>query len=160
METFHSNMIRVYPKKHEVQFSGLSDEQIENFSADDQVTFDTGDMQLRQSIVFVERFFNKVPCRELAERFGVKENTIVSMYKNGVAEVQRLIKALDSRKAGPKALKPARFTDEQKWFLLVHVFGFSGLEVARMFRRDKTRVAQAVKRHADRYQSAFEQVAV
>ena len=50
-----------------------------------------------------------------------------------------------------------RFTDDQKFFLLVSVFGFSGAEVARMFKLDHRRVSMKVKRLADRYEAAFKE---
>ena len=112
-------------------------------------------MPCRQTTVFIERFFNKVPCRELAERFDVKENTIVTMYAHAVESLEKIIEALDARREGVKATKSGRFTDDQKYFLLVSIFGFSGAEVARMFKRDEGRVDQKVKRMADTYEALF-----
>ena len=48
-----------------------------------------------------------------------------------------------------------RFTDDQKYFLLVSVFGFSGAEVARMFNLDHRRVSMKVRHMADKYEALF-----
>lgn len=155
MERHFGNTVVCYPKNQEVHFSELEDRQIEKFSTDDVFPWSSGDFRLRKTTVFVERFFNKVPCRVLAERFGVKENTIVSIYKQALEQLERIIGALDARKEGVKAMKPERFTEDQKFFLLCCVFGFSQAEVARMFRKNRNRVNLKVKRMADRYEGLF-----
>ena len=159
MERHFDDRIVCYPKRQEVHFSELEDYQVEAFSDDDVFPWSSGDFRLRKTTVFVERFFNKVPCKELAERFGVKENTIVSIYKQAVEQIEKLLDVLDSRKVGLKAMKPDRFTEDQKLFLLAHVFGFTQAELARMFKKDPNNVCQKVKRLADQYGAAFEQAA-
>ena len=128
---------------------------MDKFSEEDVVPWTSGDLKKRQSTVFVERFFNKVPCRELAERFGVKENTIVSMYRTAVERLEKIIEALDSRKEGLKATKAGNFTEDEKIFLLVQVFGFNRVEVARMFKQDHKVVCKKLKRMTDQYGAAF-----
>ena len=110
---------------------------------------------MRKTTVFVERFFNKVPCKVLADRFGVKENTIVCIYAQAVEQLERIIETLDARKEGIKAMKPEKFTEDQKFFLLCCVFGFTQTEVAKMFRRNRDTVNHKVKRLADQYGAAF-----
>ncbi len=143
-------------REREVHFSEAKNFDIEDVADTATVPWSSGDFRLRKTTVFVERFFNKVPCKDLAERFGVKENTIVCMYAQAVEDVQRIIEALDARKAGLKATKPDRFTEDQKYFLLVSVFGFSGTEVARMFNKNRNRVIWR-SCDADRYQALFEE---
>lgn len=156
MERHYQDRIVCYPLGKEIHFSELPDGMADEFSTDDAIQFNTGQCRLTKTAVFIDRFFNKVPCKDLADRFGVKENTIVCMYKQAVEQLERLIETLDMRKAGIKAMKPEKFTDDQKFFLLAHVFGFSQVEVARMFNRDKNMINQKVKRMADRYAAAFE----
>lgn len=155
MERHFKDHIVCYPQNREVHFSELQEHQREHLSDDDVVPWSSGDLRLRKSRVFVERFFNKVPCKELAEMFGVKENTIVCMYAQAEKQVQRIIEALDARREGLKATKGDKFSEDQKFFLLVSVFGFSGAEVARMFNKDRNRVNMIVKRMADKYQAFF-----
>ena len=147
--------IITYPQGREVRFSEITEAQVEGFSGADVVPWAGSDFRLHKTTVFVERFFNKVPCRELAERFGVKENTIVCMYRDAVDSLFRMIKAMDARREGLKATKAGSFTDDEKLFLLVAVFGFNGAEVARMFGVDHRVVSQKVNRLVDRYRGAF-----
>ena len=119
------------------------------------VPWSSGDFRLTKTTVFVERFFNKIPCKELAERFDVKENTIISMYRQAIEQLERIIKALDARREGLKATKSGRFTDDQKFFLLTCVFGFSQTEIAKMFGRDRNMVNKKVKRLSDKYAALF-----
>ena len=155
MERHFGDVIVCYPMHGEVHFSEITERQLEDFSDKDVIPWASGDARLRQTTVFIERFFNKVPCKELAERFNVKENTIVCMYARAVESVEKIIEALDARREGMKATKSDRFTDDQKYFLLVSVFGFSQIEVARMFNRDRNRVNQKVKHMSDRYGALF-----
>ncbi len=164
MERVYQDMIVTYPQGHETRFSEakapgriVRDFDIEDIPDTATIPWTSDDFELTQSKVFFERFFNKISCRELAERYGVKENTIVCMYANAVKRIDKILKTLDARKEGVKALKPDRFTEDQKYFLLVSVFGFSGAEVARMFNKNRNRVNMAVKRMADRYQALFEE---
>lgn len=155
MEKQFPDFIVCYPQRHEVHFSELKDNQLDKFSNADVIPWSSGDTKLRKTTVFIERFFNNVPCKELADRFGVKENTIVCMYKDAVESLEKIIEALDSRREGIKAARSSSFTDDQKFFLLVSVFGFAGAEVARMFRRDPHMINLKVKHMADRYSALF-----
>ena len=155
MERQYMNRIVCYPQHKEVHFSEIKDRQLDAFSDADVVPWSSGDFRLTQTTVFVERFFNKVPCKELAERFDVKENTIVCMYKKAVKQLEQIIKALDSRREGIKATKTDKFTEDQKYFLLVCIFGFSQTEIAKMFNRDRNVINRKVKRMRDRYKALF-----
>lgn len=158
MEKHFSDTIMVFPgSTRERHFSELTDKQLDEISEIDTIPWSSGDMNFTQTKVFIERFFNKTSCKELAELYGVKENTIVCMYINAVARLEKIIKTLDARREGIKAMKPQKFTDDQKLFLLVHVFGFSQVEVASMFNMNRNKVGMIVKRMADTYAAGFKQ---
>lgn len=156
MERQYQDKIVCYPKNQEVHFSELEARQVEAFSSDDIPEFRTEDLRLRKTAVFVDRFFNRMPVSLLADKYGVEENSIVSLYKQALEHVEKIVEALDARREGVKATKPDKFTDDQKFFLLSHVFGFPQAEVARMFNRDRSVVNQKVKRLADRYAALFD----
>ena len=162
MERHFDDMIVCYPMGKEVHFSELKESidgpktTVEDFTYDDLPEFSTEDLRLRKTAVFVDRFFNRMPVSLLAEKYGVEENTIVSIYKQAQEHVERIIEALDARREGIKATKPDKFNDDQKFFLLSHVFGFPQAEVARMFNRDRNVVNQKVKRMTDTYAALFE----
>ena len=156
MEHRYQDHIEVYPgHKQEVHFCELTDKQLDEMSDDDIVPWSSGDARLTKTAVFIERFFNRRPCKELAERFGVKENTIVCMFRDAVDSVENIIEALDSRREGVKAVKSDKFTEDQKIFMLSCVFGFTQEEVARMFNCDRRVINRRVKRMSDRYQALF-----
>ena len=104
---------------------------------------------------FVERFFNKASYKELAERYHVEENTIVTIYRQSIEQLSKMVDALDARREGLKATKAGRFTDDEKMFLLAEVFGFNRVEVARMFKRDHETVYRRVKSMVDQYGALF-----
>jgi hypothetical protein len=155
MERVFENTIVCYPVNNEVHFSEITEHQIDDFSNDDVIPWSSGNYRLRQTEVFVERFFNKTPCKEIAERFDVKENTVVCMYSRAVEQLTKIIETLDARKAGIKAVKPERFNDDQKYFLLHAVFGFTQMEIAEMFGRDRDMINKKVKRMSDKFEALF-----
>jgi len=155
MERHFGDVIVCYPQRKEVHFSEITQQQIDEFSEKDVIQWSSGNAKLKKTAVFIERFFNNVPCKVLAEKYGVKENTIVCIYSQAIESLEKIINALDSRKEGLKACKSDRFTDDQKFFLLTNVFGFSGVEVGEMFNMDHKRVSMKVKRMADKYEKLF-----
>ncbi|WP_419661505.1 uncharacterized protein Dvar_19390 [Desulfosarcina variabilis str. Montpellier] len=166
MERHYPDHIVCYPKRGEVHFSELTETKFkdsgkvqksaDDFSNDDAIEFNTDDLTLRKTQVFVDRFFNRMPVSILADKYGVKENSISTIYKQAIEQVGKLVDAMESRRAGLKAVKAGRFTDDQKWFLLAHVFGFSQAEIARMFNLSPNIVHSRVKRMTDRYACLFE----
>lgn len=166
MERHYPDYIVCYPKREEVHFSDLVETKFkdsgkalkapDDFSNEEAFQFATDDLTLRKTQIFIERFFNRIPVAILAEHYGVTKNSIVTIYKQAIEHIEKLVDAMESRRAGLKAVKSGRFSDDQKWFLLVHIFGFSAAEVARMFNRDRNVLGQKIKRMADSYAALFE----
>ena len=159
MERHFRNAIICYPVNEEVHFSEITEQQIDEMSTDDVIPWSSGEYRLRQTQVFVDRFFNKIPCKDIAERFGVKENTIVCMYKTAVEQLNQIVEKLDAKKNLGRATID-RFTEEQKWFLLHAVFGFTQIEIAEMFGKKKQFVNKRVKRMSDKYGALFQEKAI
>lgn len=158
MERLYGNRIICYPRNGEIHFSELDIagiEDMDDFSMHDVIPWTSEDRRLMKTKVFIERFFKKTPCAELAEKYGVKENTIVCMYRDAICTIGKIIDMMDARRNGIKAVKSRCFTEDQKMFLLVSVFGFSGEEVAGMFNLNRGTVNAKVKRMSDRYREAF-----
>ncbi|OPY83443.1 MAG: Sigma-70, region 4 [Syntrophus sp. PtaU1.Bin005] len=153
MERHYQDNIVVYPGSgREVHFCELTDKQLDEISDGDIVTWASEDWSLRKTKVFIEHFFNRTPYRDLARIFGVKENTVVTMYKQASEQIQTLVKAMDARAEGIKAVQTDRFNDDEKMFLLVYVFGFNQTEVGRMFGKDNRVVSARLKPMADKYE--------
>jgi transposase len=155
MERQYATMVKVYPQRGEVHLSAVHPARLDKVP--EAFPWSGTDCRLTKTAVFVERFFHKTPYKELAERFGVTENTVVTMYRQAVEQVGKIIEALDARREGLKAVREPgrRLTEEERYFLLVKVFGFSMAEVARMFNLDRRRVGQRLKRMAERYGGLF-----
>jgi hypothetical protein len=150
------DIIICYPgKREEVQVSSLKDYEADQFSSTDVVPWNLGGCQLRQTTVFVEHFFNKISYRELADRMDSSEDTIASMYLRALERIYAVIQVIDSRNEGIKRVRKGKFTDSQKFFLLVCVFGFNRAEVARIFNRDHTHVCERVKEMEKKYAVLF-----
>ena len=154
MERHSHDAIVVYPQNGEVHLSAVHPARLKTAEGNGFPWSGT-DCRLTKTAVFVERFFHKTPCKDLAEKFNVEENTIVTMYHQAVEQIGHIIEALDARREGLKAVKVERFSDEQRFFLLVCVFGFSRAEVARMFGCGRRGVWRRVKRIADRFEKLF-----
>lgn len=155
MEQKFDNHIVLYPLPKQVRFSEIADYKVDDFSTSDVIPWSSGDTRLRKTAIFIERFFNKTPVHELAGRFGVDDVTISSIYTNTVNQLTKVVEALDARKAGVKLSQSEKFTKEQKYFMLVHVFGFSINEVAEMFSYDRNMVAYKVDRMVRKYGDLF-----
>jgi predicted DNA-binding protein YlxM (UPF0122 family) len=147
--------IVLFPLYNQVRFSEIADHRVDEFSDADTVPWSSGDCRLRKTSVFIEHFFNKTPISELAERFKVDDEAIKSAYKNARNQISKLIEALDARKTGAQISRIERFTKDQKYFMLVHVFGFSMKEVAEMFSCDHGIVELVVGRMARKYGKLF-----
>jgi predicted DNA-binding protein YlxM (UPF0122 family) len=167
MEKYYGDHTEVYPGTvREVQFSSLKPDYFpetgkvretteDSFTSDKVFPWAERDFRLRQTTVFVERFFNKTPCKELAERFGVKENTIVSMYKRAVDQLDKVIKIMDSRKEGIKCVGKSQFSEDEKMFLLAAVFDFTQKEVGEIFNVDRRVINKRVKRLNEKFRAMF-----
>lgn len=155
-ERHYEDSIVVFPPKHEVHFSAFADYKVDEFESTD-FPWSSGDYKLRQTTVFIEKFFNKTTTSELAERFGVKESVISTMYKNCLDQIEKIVGLLDLRASGIKNLKPDRFTDDEKMFLLVYVFRFNAAEVAQMFHHSANYISLKLSRMADKYAALFAQ---
>jgi|GEM_PF-1252362 len=158
MERHYGDKIVCYPRNGEIHFSeldiaGIQD--MDDFSMHDVIPWTSEDRRLMKTKVFIERFFKKVPCKDLAAKYGVEENTIVCMYRDAVKALLRIIAQMDARREGLKAVKLRPFTNDQKFFLLTHVFGFNHVEVARMFGQEHKSLCHRMKVMRDKFSSAF-----
>ncbi len=155
MERKFNDHIVIYPIPNHIRFSEIADYKVDDFSDSDVVPWSSGDTRLRKTAVFIEKFFNKTPVHELAERFGVDDGTISSAYTAAISQMFKVVEALDAQKAGVKVSQLDRFTKEQKYFLLVFVFGFSINDVAEMFNYDRNKISYKVNRMAKKYSDLF-----
>jgi hypothetical protein len=160
MEKHYEDHIVSYPQRREVRFSEIEDNRdpegkpttVDDFSDEDAFQFSSADVRLRKTAVFIDRFFYQLSCADLADKYGVKPNSIVCLYRGAIADIEKIVSALDSRKEGLKAVKGSLFDDHQKWFLLNRIFGFSCVEVGKMFDVDQKVVQHRVNLMTKKYQ--------
>ena len=153
MERHYSDRIVCYPQRNEIHLSALSE--AEEASLSGAMPWSSGNTNLTKTAVFIERFFNNTPYKELAEHYRVNENTIVCMYRDAVKSIAKIIEVLDSRKEGLKAMKPDRFTQDEKIYLLVRFFNFTQNEVAGMFGPHRGAGNNKIKRLDQKYAGAL-----
>lgn len=156
MERNFGDFIMCYPQKKEVHFSEVTDYKLDEFSDDTVFPWSSGDYKLRQTNVFIDKFFNRASTSELAEKYNVRDSVISTMYKNSLERIEQILGLLDLRASGIKNIKPDRFTEDQKMFLLVHVFRFNAAEVAEMFHHSKNHTSGKLRRMADKYKAIFD----
>lgn len=168
MEKTFDKIIVSFPARSQIRFTELEggrqgddgnsqDLTPDDFDAAGPLPWSKSDFKLRKTTVFVERFFNRVPCKVLAENFDVEKNTVVSMYKQAVEQLEKTIDQMDARRGGIKSvMQMTKLSEYQKWFLLVHVFGFSCVEVANMFKKNCKVVHNHVKAMHDDFMNRFE----
>jgi len=155
-ERHYDNSIVVFPPKKEVHFSALDDHQLDEISNSDAFPWSSGDYKLRQTNVFIDKFFNRASTSELAEKYGVRASVISTMYENCLQKIEQILGLLDLRASGIKNLKPDRFTEDEKMFLLVYIFRFNAAEVADMFHHGKDYTSGKLRRMADKYKAIFD----
>lgn len=154
-ERYYPDSICVFPPFREVHFSAVNDYEVEDFSTDDTFPWSSESTKPDKATIFVERFFKKTPRKELAERFGTTEQYIDIIFTKSKYAIEKIVKILAARKEGIKAAKLDRFTEDQKYFLLVDVFGFTGKEVAEMFKKSRPTINKKVNRMREKYTELF-----
>lgn len=153
MEKHYFDHIEVFPgSNRERHFCELTDKQLDEISDSDTIPWSSEDTRFRQTAVFIERFFKKTPCKDLAEKYGVSENTVVCMYRDAVKRVHKIIGALDARREGMKAIREKTFNLDEKIFLLCCCFGFNQHEVGKIYNIDHGKVHNVVKKMREKYQ--------
>ena len=159
MERHYSDMIKVYPLNHEVQFSTLRENVVDEMAEGDGVELCSDFIEHRRTGIFVDRFFHKLPYSEISEKYDTTPDKAAKMYSEAKESAHELIQAMAMRKSGMKDLKQrVKFTKEQKWFLMAFCFGYTNREIADLYGVERTKVSGATRKIALKYKAAFDQV--
>jgi len=156
-ERHYNDSIVVFPPFREVHFSAVNDYEIEDFSNEDAFPWSSENCELRKTAVFIDRFFNRMSYEEMSEKYCAPINTLRSAYFKCVSRLEETISVLDTRREGIKAVMKQKdvFSEDQKYFLLVDVFGFTGKEVAEMFKKSRPTINKKVNRMREKYTELF-----
>ena len=133
----------VFSRSREMCFSGLPEIDQDSdpaFSTDNDNPFASFNPKLKQTGIFVDRFFNGFNYEDLAEKYEIKKHTAVSMYSNAVKRILNVLKAMDKANVVGKKEQYIKQTEErsgkypkgQKWYLLNKLFGLRPSEIAEM----------------------------
>jgi DNA-directed RNA polymerase specialized sigma24 family protein len=143
------------PQYREVHFSALHPHRLNSFAEKDAFPWSSTEYNLTLTSVFVERFFERRSDEEIAERHGMKRLDVAKMYHAAVQRLTQVVAALDARQEGLKCVRLRPFTDVQKAFLLVYVFGFNQTEAARMLKLNPANLCRKLRPLAERYGEGF-----
>jgi len=115
---------------------------------------------VKQTGIFVDRFFHKLTYADLATKYDTSPTTARKIYHNGVKRVLELLQMMDAK---PRAMeqyqkqieeRSGKLGKGQKWFLLNKLFGVMPHEIAEMEgMKSSSSVRQLIIRVSDQLRS-------
>jgi len=138
----------------------LSTKDQQAFSTENENPFADFKPSLKQTGIFVDRFFHGFSYTDLAEKYDMTTDTARKTYHNSINRVLAVIHAMDSGEAPTKqvafwkkkvAARSGRLPKGQRYFLLNKLFGLRPSEIAEMEGLDKqsSSVRQLIIRVSD-----------
>ncbi len=124
----------------------LSNKEQQAFSTENESPFSSFQPTLKQTGVFIDRFFHKLSYRDLAVKYDMTEKNAVSTYHNAANRVLAVLEAMDKREALTKQVdfwkkrveeRSGSLPKGQKWYLLNKLFGLRPSEIAELEGLDK-----------------------
>lgn len=133
-----------------------------DFSGEECLKINTDALETNMSNVFAERFFNKRSFNDIADQMNIRPGTAASYFYRACEKIEKLFSILDGREKGLKWLvnknNLEKFTDDEKAFLLSHVFGFKSKEIADILGGpSQSRWKGKIKALADKYRAFFDE---
>jgi hypothetical protein len=133
---------------------------LEIFSTENENPFASFKPNLKQTGIFVDRFFQNFSYDDLAVKYDMTVDTARKTYHNSINRVLAVINAMDSGKVPTKqvdfwkqkvAERSGSLPKGQKWYLLNKLFGLRPSEIAEMEGLDKksSSVRQLIIRVSD-----------
>jgi hypothetical protein len=155
-ETQQSSLSIGVDKRGDVR---LSNKEAEAFSTDNENPFAGFNPQLKQTGIFIDRFFHKSSYSDLAVKYDVNEYDAIKIYHAAGKRLRQVIEAMDDPK-GVRNLdhwkkqvkeRSGNIPKGQKWYLLNKLLGLRPSEIAEMEGLDKrsSSVRQLIIRVSD-----------
>jgi hypothetical protein len=122
------------------QVSDKTEEPIEVFTTEADSPFASFNPDLKQTGIFIDRFFNKWTYEDLAVKYDTTVPGVRRLYHTAVKRLLDVVEALDG-KEGPHNFEPWKkmvegrsgsFPAGVRWFLLNKLFQMRPAEIARM----------------------------
>lgn len=123
------------------RISSKTDDPIDSpFTTESESPFASFNPSLKQTGIFIDRFFHGWPYEDLAVKYDVTVEVAQSHYYNAVKRLQAVVEALDG-KDGPRNFEPWKKMVEErsgsfptgvKWYLLNKLLNMRPAEIARM----------------------------
>jgi DNA-directed RNA polymerase specialized sigma24 family protein len=111
---------------------------------------------LKQTGIFIDRFFRGWSYEDLAVKYGLKSRVVAcQIYNQAARRVLEVLEHLDKSRYREYSRKEATKRSEDlppatRYFLLNQLFGFSPSEIARMVDRDSSVVSKLIIRFSDK----------
>jgi hypothetical protein len=93
---------------------------------------------VKQTGIFLDRFFHKLTYAHLAAKYETSPDTARKIYRNGVKRVLELLQMMDEKPRGMEQYqkqieeRSGKMPKGQKWFLMSKVFGIMPSQIAEM----------------------------
>ena len=163
-------IIILYPHKNEFRESDLmpnsnedgkpSRTTIRAFSTENESAFNSGDDEsfldedqptLKQSRIFMDRFFYRMSYQDIAEKYGTTKGGVAMLYVNAKRRIKKTIKAMDRVQfAKNNGAKLATFPNGIRVFLLHTLFELSNSEISKLLGMRHSQVHRYIKQTAAR----------
>jgi len=109
------------------------------------------DPKLKQTGIFIDRFFFGKSCEEVAEKYGVPKKSATALYINAKKRLVKTIEAMDRAKIARDNGEPlVKMTKMVRVFLLHAVFGLTNGEISRLLDVHHTIVHRYINNIKDR----------
>jgi hypothetical protein len=107
--------------------------------------------KLKQSGIFIDRFFKKMPYEEIAAKYNTSLSSAISLYVNARDRLVKTAVAMDRCEIANVNGKPlVEMTNQVRVFLLHALFGLSNGEICRLLGLHHGVVGRYINRVKDR----------
>lgn len=105
-------------------FSTSAESPFRHFSAD-----------LKQTGIFIDRFFHKFTYEDLAVKYDLSQADTRELYRRAVQRVFSILHELDARSSRKRVAtnlskQPGELSSPQRWFIMARVMGMGAAEIA------------------------------
>lgn len=121
------------------------------FSTDTGSAFATPEPTLKQTAIFIDRFFNRMSYADLAGKYGTTRGGVAKLYFNAKERMIKSIRAMDRADLAAANGRPlAAMPKAVRVFLLHSVFGLAVSEIARLLDISHSLVTRNIATTRDR----------